>query len=222
MPGEASDTEIEALWLAVAGSAARSIAVVAAHAGEGTTSLAEVLAQRAARSGRRALYVDLSGGHAGGAGLGLAEDVILPGAAPGIGVLANPSAASALAWHDPLRLAAQVREWAGAWDIVLFDTAPLLAHETPGVPPLAAAAAAEATILVVLAGRTTAADLREAQHRLERSRARLLGSVLNDRDNPSLVAEMERELGRIGRFAPGLARRAGNALRRSSLLAQRS
>lgn len=213
--------EVEGLWLAVAGSSARSLAIVAAHAGEGTTTLAEALTRRAALGGRRALYVDLSGGHAG-AGLGLAPDAILPGAQEGIGVLANPSDAAVLAWRDPLRLAAQVAAWAEHWDLVLFDTAPLLAEAGAWVPPMAVAAAAEATILLVLAGRTAASDVREAQQRLERARARLIGTVMNDRENPSLLTEMEREAGRLGRVAPGLARRIKGGLRRSSLLTQRT
>jgi Mrp family chromosome partitioning ATPase len=221
MPLDPSDREVEALWLAVADSGARSLAIVAAHPGEGTTSLAEALTRRAALGGRRALYVDLSGGHAA-AGLGLAPDAILPGERDGIGVLAYPSDATALAWRDPARLVAQALAWRDDWDIVVFDTAPLLAEGGHGVPPASVAAAAEATILLVLAGRTAAADVREARQRLDRARARLIGTVLNDRENPSLLAEMEREVGRLDRLAPGLARRIKGGLRRSSLLAQRS
>lgn len=221
MPLDPSDREVEALWLSVADSGAKSLAVVAAKAGEGTTSLAEALTRRAALGGRRALYVDLSGSHAA-AGLGLAPDAILPGERPGIGVLAFPSDASALAWRDPARLAQQVAAWQAEWDMVVFDTAPLLAEGGQGVPPASVAAAAEATILLVLAGRTSAADVREARQRLDRARAKLIGTVLNDRDNPSLLAEMEREAGRLDRFAPGLVRRIKAGLRRSSLLAQRS
>jgi Mrp family chromosome partitioning ATPase len=136
--------------------------------------------------------------------------------------LANPSEASALAWRDPVKLAAQASAWRAAWDLVIFDTAPLLDQGVAGVPPLSVAAAVEAAILLVLAGRTAASDVREVQQRLERARARLIGTVLNDRDNPSLLAEMEREAARLGRFAPGVARRIQGGLRRSSLLAQRT
>jgi protein-tyrosine kinase len=217
MPPDPQDAEIEQLWLAIGGSGARSIAVVSARPGEGTTSLAEALARRVALGGQRALLVDVSGTARPDA----APDAILTGEHDGIGVLANPSAASANAWRDPARLAAQVEAWLADWDRVVFDTAALL-PPGDGVPPLSVAAAAEATLLVVLAGRTPASDVREATQRLERGRARLIGSVLNDRDNPSLLAEMEREAGRLERIAPGLVRRIRGGLRRSSLLGQRT
>jgi protein-tyrosine kinase len=217
MPPDPQDAEIEQLWLAIGGAGARSIAVVSARPGEGTTSLAAALATRAALGGQRALLVDASGAGRPDA----APDAILTGAHEGIGVLARPSAAAANAWRDPARLAAQVEAWLGEWDRVVFDTAALLSPGE-GVPPLSVAAAAEATLLVVLAGRTPASDVREATQQLERARARLLGSVLNDRDNPSLLAEMEREAGRLERIAPGLVRRIKGGLRRSSLLGQRT
>lgn len=222
MPPDPHDAEIETLWMAIAAAGARSIAIVAANAGDGATSLAEALTRRAALGGQRALFVDLSGGRPATGGLGVAPDTILPGEHQGIGVLANPSADSATAWRDPARLAAQVARWAQDWDHIILDTAPLLAAGASGVPPLSVAAAAEATILLVLAGRTAASDVREAHQRLDRARARLLGTVLNDRDNPSLLAEMEREAGRLERFAPGLVRRIRGGLRRSSLLGQRT
>lgn len=217
------DPEIESLWLAIAGAGARSIAIVASNAGEGTTSLAEALTRRAALGGGRALFVDLNAERPSTAGrLGLAPDTILPGEHEGIGVLAQPSPESATAWRDPARLAAQAAAWKGDWGHVLFDTSPVLARGASGVPPLSVAAAADATILVVLAGRTPASDVREAHQRLERAGAKLLGTVLNDRDNPSLLAEMEREAGRLEGMAPGLVRRIRSGLRRSSLLGQRT
>jgi hypothetical protein len=223
VPIDPRDPEIEGVWMAVAGSGARSIAVVAAHPGEGTTSLAEALTRRAALGGGRALYVNLdSGASAAGTGLAAPPDIILPGEQAGIGVLARPSADAANAWRDPARLATQVAAWRAEWDHVVFDTAPILGRDLPGVPPLSVAAAAEATILVVLAGRTAASDLRDAHQRLDRAGARLIGTVLNDRDNPSLLAEMEREAGRLERIAPGLVRRIRGGLRRSSLLGQRT
>jgi len=217
------DPEIEGVWMAVAGSGARSIAVVAANPGEGTTSLAEALTRRAALGEGRALYVNLDAERSTGTmGLAAPVDTVLPGEHAGIGVLARPSPDAANAWRDPARLAAQVAAWRAEWDHVVFDTAPILAKDAPGVPPLSVAAAAEATILVVLAGRTAASDVRDAHQRLERAGARLVGTVLNDRDNPSLLAEMEREAGRLERIAPGLVRRIRGGLRRSSLLGQRT
>jgi Mrp family chromosome partitioning ATPase len=219
-PFDPRDPELEAVWRAASGAAAHSIAVVAANAGEGVSSLAGALALRAALGGGRALYVNLAPGTAA-TPVGLAEDAILPGEPPGLGLLLRPSAASVAAWRDAARLEAQLGAWREEWQHVVFDTGPLLSRDPGGVPALSVAAAAEATVLLVLAGRTAAARVREARERLAQAGARLVGTVLNDRDNPSLLAEMEREVGRLARLAPGLARGLRQRLQRSPLLALR-
>ncbi len=219
-PIDPRDPELEAVWRAIGAAGLRSIAVTAAVPGEGVSSLAGALAQRAALGGGRALYVNLRAAP-DGSQPGLAEDAILPGDPPGLGLLLRPSAATVSNWRDAARLGAQLAGWGRDWDHVVLDTAPVLSPDPRAVPALSAAAAAEATVLLVLAGRTAAARVREARERLDQAGARLLGSVLNDRDNPSLLAEMEREAGRLSRFAPGLGRALRAWLQRSALLAVR-
>ena len=80
------------------------------------------------------------------------------------------------------------------------------------VPGPVAAAAAEATLLVVLAGRTAASSLREAQAALAAAGAKLEGVALNDRDHPTLAAELSRQAARLSRLAPGLHRRLDRAV----------
>jgi hypothetical protein len=45
--------------------------------------------------------------------------------------------------------------------------------------------------------------------------------TLNDRDNPSLAMELERQASRFGRLLPGLAARITRAVRGSALLGLR-
>lgn len=225
-PFDPRDPELEAVWRAIGAAGLRSIAIAAAAPGEGVSSLAGALARRAALGGGRALYVNLRAAPGPDAaqpdpGPPASEDAILPGDLPGLGLLMRPSAAAVAAWRDAARLGAQLASWQRDWDHVVLDTAPVLSPDPRAVPALSAAAAAEATVLLVLAGRTAAARVREARERLDQAGARLLGSVLNDRDNPSLLAEMEREVGRLARFAPGLARALRARLQGSALLALR-
>jgi Mrp family chromosome partitioning ATPase len=212
--------EVEGLWRAVAAAAARSIAVVAANPGEGCTTIAEALWRRAALAGHSALLVELNrdrpalASRLGNAGPGQ----ILSFGNDGLGLMAEPSDAMLDTWRDPARLAEAIAGWHQTYDTVVLDGAPLVARGAQGLPGLACATAAEATMLVVLAGRTPASAVREARQALTRAGARLLGTVLNDRDNPSLLAELEREAARLGRLVPALAARIVAALRRSSLL----
>jgi Mrp family chromosome partitioning ATPase len=105
---------------------------------------------------------------------------------------------------------------------VVLDAPPLLAaSQTNGPGGLTVASRAATTVMVVLAGRTKADKVRQAQEKLVRAGGHLSGVVLNDRENPSLRAEMERELGRLARWAPGLVEKARNRLRTSRVLGMR-
>ncbi|RYJ01661.1 MAG: hypothetical protein EON47_10045 [Acetobacteraceae bacterium] len=139
----------------------------------------------------------------------------------GLGLLAEPGAAAIEAWRDPARLREAVAGWLRDWDTVVIDTAPLVAGTAQGVPGLAAAAAAEASLLVILAGRTPTSAVREASQALRKAGARLLGTVMNDRDNPSLRAELERQALRLARLAPAMAAGLARRIRGSALLGMR-
>ena len=86
--------------------------------------------------------------------------------------------------------------------MVVLDTAPLLSGDADIIPGATAAAAADATILVTLAGRTPSNRVREAREKLTAAGASVIGAVLNDRDNPSLLAELDRESWRLSTIFP--------------------
>lgn len=201
------DPEIEALWQAIVESGARAVAVVAATPGEGVSTLAVALARRAA--------------------LAAASPALLPLAGPvpeieGVRRLHEPTDAEMDAWREPAMLRLALSEVTHRHGIVVIDCPPILDRgATRRVPPLAAAAAADGALLVVLAGRTAATRLREVRERLDQAGVKLIGAALNDRDNPALLAEMEREAGRFSRLLPGLAERIKGRLRRSALLSLR-
>lgn len=208
--------EIDAIWHAVVASGARSVAVVAAENGEGTTLIAGALARRAGlslaadhpeggRAGATSLLVDLNLARPAVARvLGLRP---LPGEivrldALGMAVLGDIGLAGAEGWREPAQLAARLEDWRAEWGMVVLDTAPLLSGDTDIVPGTTAAAAADATVLVTLAGRTPANRVREARERLASVGANVIGAVLNDRDNPSLLTELDRETWRLIKLFP--------------------
>ena len=55
---------------------------------------------------------------------------------------------------------------------------------------------------MTLAGRTPSGRVREAREQLAAAGANLIGAVLNDRENPSLLSELDRETWRLGRMLP--------------------
>ena len=218
------DPEVELLWRKVDGAQVRSVAVVAGRTGEGATTIALTLARRAATAGASVLLVDLSGDGAGSAqALGMQAEpeaiVTLPGTR--LAVLGRPSVAQALAWREPAQLIAQVEQWRDRWDLVVFDAPPVLPRTPGAMTGAGAAMAAEGTVLVTLAGRTPAPVIRDAWNRLEGAGAKLLGAVMNDRDNPSLLAELEREADRLAKWLPRLMAALRVRLHRATLLSVR-
>ncbi len=236
--------EIDAVWQAVFATGARSVAVVAAEPGEGTTLIADALARRAGLSAgtdmdaaparassatavlgaRAALLVDLDiGRRSVGRLLGLrpAMDELVRLDAMGLGVLAHIGPAATEAWRERSTLAEQLKRWQADWSLVVLDTAPVLSGDADEIPGTTAAAAADVCLLVTLAGRTPGNRIREARDKLAAARANLIGSVLNDRDNPSLLAELERETYRFSRFFPRTMAGLRARMHRSPVLSAR-
>ena len=216
--------EVEALWQAVAQTDARSVAVVSSHAGEGTTLIASALARRAGLAGKPALLVDLNLARPGLArlfGVRPVADDIIDVPALGVAVLAAISQESAARWREPGKLAGQLAEWSANFGLIVLDTAPVLSTDYDTLPATAAAAAADATVLTVLSGRTALSAIRASREKLDAAGARLIGSVMNDRDNPSLLTELERETYRLAPLWPRAMAALRNRLHRATLLAVR-
>ena len=217
------DPDIELLWRKIDAAKARSVALLASTYGEGTTTVAITLARRVAATGANVLVVDLNLSRPG---LGVALNLPLePGeidmVEPRLGILAMPSDEEVHLWREPARLIAQAERWRQRWDLVIFDCAPALAPRPGLIPGTAVAMAAEATLLVTLAGRTPASVIRDAWNRLHGAGAHMLGSVLNDRDNPSLLAELQRETHRLSRWLPTSMARLRARLQSATLLGVR-
>lgn len=217
--------EVETLWRGVSQAAARSVALVSSRAGEGTTLMATALARRAGLAGRPALLVDANLARPAVAqqlGIRPVEDEILDVPMLGMAVLASPSRERAQAWREPGRLAGAVAEWSQTYGLVVLDGGPLVEGEFDPLPAASVAAAAEATVLTVLAGRTPVPAVRAAREALDRAGARLIGTVMNDRDNPSLLVELERQTYRLAPRLPRAMAALRGRLSRSTLLAVRT
>ncbi len=260
------DPEIEAVWRALVAANARSVAIVAADPGEGTTLLAGAIARRAGlsspardlalREASRVFTVDRRAGPARGTPAMPADGAargpdgrVLPGLlvdlnltrpavsrllglrprpgeiirleALGLAVLGDPGVDGADGWREPAMISARLVGWRQQWSMVVFDTAPLRSREEGALSAVTVAQAADATILVTLAGRTPASHIREARDALTTAGARLIGTVLNDRDNPSLLSEMERETDRFSPLFPRLMAGLRRRMRSSALLGVR-
>jgi Mrp family chromosome partitioning ATPase len=219
---EALSEEIETVWRSLTASGLHCIAVTAAHNGEGTSTIAAALARRAEHAGKTVLLAEIFAHKpslAARFGMHLPPGEPVRIGAEGFSVMSLPANAPAN-WQERDFFAWRMATWQRDYDLVVLDLSPVLASPAPGegMGSLAVAAAAACTLMVVLAGKTKAEAVRRAQDRLGRAGANLLGIVLNDKENPSLKEELEREVSRIAGFLPGLARRLRARVRRLPVL----
>lgn len=222
---------IDAVYRVADVASARSVGVTAPGPGEGSTTLATALALRAATAQRRTLLVDLGGGGAsrlwqrpacpwdntpGTAAAAMTEVapalVLLP--APGPGPLPP-------ILRERSVLAELFAGWKEDFAAVVVDLPPLEGAPPFGADPVSAAQALDGVVLSVMVRRTREAALIGAVETLAAAGARSLGVVANDRDNPTLAAELGREARRLRRLVPGLALRVERWVQRNPVLMRR-
>jgi Mrp family chromosome partitioning ATPase len=215
----ATYTEIDSVYRATFGADLKVVAVTAAGAGQGASTLALALARRAATGGKAALLVELTTrGSAVVDRFGLdrrdwSADPKTAEAATvdlGGGLCALP--APSLGRPPPLlREADSLKALRAAWlerfDLVVLDLPPVLSANPHDIDAITAGGVADGVVLSVMTRVTREAELIEATDQLRRAGIDLLGIVANDRENPTLGDEIARELGRLRRFAPWPIRR---------------
>lgn len=111
-----------------------------------------------------------------------------------------------------------INEWHRDYETIIFDTSPISRVNANNIPPEHIASACDGCVMVVLAGSTTETMVASAVKALESSGCRLVGTVLNDKENPPLKDELVREVDRLPGFLGPIKRRLKNHFRNSRLL----
>lgn len=220
--------EIEQIYSQTLGRGIRSLAVSACNGQEGCSLLARSLAQRVAATGRKALLVDMNlyrpsfGQHyqlprSHWSPEALEADTIQRDVEPNVDVV-TATLNAPMAFRDLPALRQLVKNWEAEVDAIIFDTSPFKAVNRQNIPAELVCAAAEASLMVVRSGVTSESDLAGARAKLDRVEANLIGTILNDIDNPSLSTELQRECDRLARWLPGLSRWLKRRIRSSQFL----
>lgn len=218
----------------------KSIAITSAKEGEGVSTLALKLAERANLCGKSALIVDLNIRHPSlhyAFNLNLEESSpegsdethqsLLP--APGLvnadgdegiysGVPAPNNRHAILRLKNPGMLEEYMHEWNKDFDQIIIEAPPLLLQDIEHISAVRIAEACDATVIVVMAAKTTSFMLEAALLRLKSSRAKILGCVYNDYINPSLKQELLREINRLPKFLHVLSAKLKTWVRRNRFL----
>lgn len=203
----------EQIMLSIVESKARVLAITSAIPAAGVSTVASGLASAFARSGRKALLIDLTGTLDSGTGAAAwaPGDPLDTDAFRHVGdtfsrlSIAPTTANRALFSNVELFQKTFQRDLASYTHIIL-DLPAVLETDAKRLSPVAAARAADAVVIVGLTGLTTRAELAEATQILRQVGANVAGVVLNDQYCATLGEEIaDVSYNRLGTYLPRLA-----------------
>lgn len=226
--------EIDALYRRVVADGVRSLVVTAAGSDDGATTLAYALARRASRAGRSVLLVELNLYRPSlDALVGLDRVEWSPDDSASVaaaitrfgadGMAALPAPATdtvAASFREVDVLERFVQRLSQDYDFIVIDAGPIGVRNARNVPPLSVCRAVGTVLFSVMSRHTSETDAAAAVDLVRGEGARILGAVINDRDNPSLGEELEREANRLRRISPALVGWLRRLIRRAPLLFQ--
>jgi len=204
-----STQHIESIFQSSVGSGARVIAVIGVEAGDGASTCARALAERSALAPSRTLLVDASGN--GRPALPVADTE-----------MENVGWFRLVEQEEPYRLRSPEflrRLWEEAhrdWDTVVLDCSPALEDREYALPGKLVARSADAVVFVCLAGKATKHSVDAAMATV--GSANVVGVIVNGRDQPSVGAELAREIQRGKRLFPKLSQRFAERALQSRIL----
>lgn len=222
---------IDAVYRVADAASVRAVGVAAPGPGEGATTLATALALRAASGQRETLLVDLGGGGASRtwqcapvmwSNADGSADAAMQPVAPSLTLLPAPGVGPVPPiLRERSALADLIAVWKDRFAAVVVDLPPLEDGPAFGADPVSAGQALDGIVLSVMVRRTKEAALIGTVETLAGAGVRTLGVVANDRDNPTLAAEIAREARRLRRIVPSIALRIERAALGSRLLSRR-
>jgi len=204
--------EVEAIYNQTIGSGYRTLAVTSAKTGEGKTTVAQAIVERSQLVGKKVLLVEMNTFNPA-----LSENLRSSMAGPvtaneiisiegkGYSLLPAPkNIRDALHYREGHLLLKSIKQWLLDFDCIIFDTSALTSLNQSNIPAEIICEVCEGALLVIEAGTTPAILIQESVEKLKLKKVNLIGSIINDKNNPSLLAELQRETYRLNRLLPKL------------------
>jgi len=210
--------EVESIYGQTIGAGYRTVAITSAQQGEGKTTLVKALAKRARLSDKNVLVVELNTFNPT-----LSEKLrqmpnielteVIPVQEHDYNLLPAPqSIQDIMRYKETNILSGVIKDWLTSYDCILFDTSALQSLNQSNIPPEIVCEVCEGAILIIESGITPANLIEEGVEKLKARKVNLIGSVLNDKSNPSLLSEVIRETNRLNRFFPKTMEKIRNGL----------
>ncbi len=202
--------EVEAIYNQTIGSGYRTLAITSAKAGEGKSTVAQALVERAQVVGKKILLVEmntfnpvLSQALRQSITTHVTANEIITVEGKGYSLLPAPQNISdVLHYRESHFLLESIQKWLADFDCIVFDSSSLTSLNQSNIPAEIICDVCEGTILVIESGTTPANLIQESVEKLKLKKVNLIGSIINDKNNPSLLAELQRETYRLEHLFP--------------------
>ncbi len=203
-------SEVEAIYNQTLGSGYSTLAITSAKAGEGKTTVAQAIAKRAQVVGKIVLLVEmntfnpvLSKALRTSITKPVTSNEIVAIEDKGYSLLPAPeNIRDILHYREKHLLLESIKQWLVEFDCIIFDTSALTSQNQNNIPAEIICQVCEGALLVIEAGTTPANLIKESVEKLKLKNVNLIGSIINDINNPSLLTELQRETYRLNRLFP--------------------
>lgn len=198
----ATHAEVEQIYLNAELNRCRSVCLMSCQSGEGVTAVTMALCERYLLAGYRTALVDLNLFHPSFLPADIDENTLdwvqhTKSLRCFSGVTLPSEASKQLVYKRPDFLKEAMESWLTQYDRIVVDTSPLLNVNRHNIPAHVVAGICDGAILIVLAGHTTSVRIQAAMDLLAQANIKLMGTILNCRDKPTLASEIYREISRI-------------------------
>ncbi|HCH69757.1 MAG TPA: hypothetical protein DE042_04520 [Colwellia sp.] len=202
--------EVEAIYNQTLGSGYSTLAITSAKAGEGKTTVAQAIAKRAQVVGKIVLLVEmntfnpvLSKALRTSITKPVTSNKIVAIEDKGYSLLPAPdNIRDILHYREKHLILESIKQWLVEFDCIIFDTSALTSQNQSNIPAEIICQVCEGALLVIEAGTTPANLIKESVEKLKLKNVNLIGSIINDINNPSLLTELQRETYRLNRLFP--------------------
>lgn len=204
--------EVEAIYNQTIGSGYTSLAVTSAKAGEGKTTIAKAIVERAQAVGKQVLLVEmntfnpvLSKKLTSDITSDVVSNKVIAIEDKGYSLLPAPqNIQDVMQYRESQLLLQSIKQWQADFDVIIFDTSALTSLNQSNIPAEIICEVCEGALLVIEAGTTPQSLIQESIDKLKVKKVNLIGSIINDKSNPSLLTELQRETYRLNHLLPTL------------------
>lgn len=138
---------------------------------------------------------------------------------PEVNIIPNPcDKDNSVKFREHANLNRMIAYWQQAHDCIIFDTSPLCLVNQKNIPAQHVATCCDAAVLVVKSGKTQVHQIKEAMDILHTVEVNLVGTVMNDFENPLLGVELIRQCQKLSKRMPRVSNWLTQKIKRNGFL----